>query len=1343
MRISFGQKIGVSFGLTFVVLSVFGLILYANTRRLADTTAQVEQSHRLRVATGEVLGLLRDAESGVRGFALTGDERYLGPYEGGTAQVPQVLAELRRLTADLPDQRRRLDELEPVIVGQLDEGLAVILARREEGLEGAREHLGRGHGERLMDEVRGQVAAMERSADGVLQERKGRAEAAAFRNSATILVGYLLLLAGLVANGRVVLREARRSEKFARRARGTIDALSARLCVLDQSGTILAVNAAWRAFAEASPPVPGNVCEGANYLQVCDSATGPGAEVAAAFASGLRGILKGERDEFVLEYPWHSRHDRRWFIVRATHYVDAGRRYLVVTHVNITARKLAEDALRTAEERLELAVRAGNVGLWDRNIHTTRVYYSATWKGQLGYEDHEIGDGAAEWEGRLHPDDRAMSVSFFRDYIRSPGGDYEAEFRLRHKDGSYRWILSRGSVLRDAEGHPCRLLGVHIDVTQRKNAELALRESEERYRTVATAVPGILFSWGPDGAQRYASPYFYEYTGLPRGAVEDRGWTAALHPEDRELLEQHWLAWDGQPFEAEFRLRGADGIYRWFLGRGVPQRDVYGRVVECFGACIDIDARKRAEGELRKFKIIADNANDMVCIADRAARFHYVNRTFCVQLGYSEDQLLSLGIPDIDPRVDLQNYQAGFDLAQREATPPFETVHRRSDGSTYRVEVSCIGIRLDGQPFAAAFVRSIEARKRAEEALRASEERLRLVIEATNDGIWDWDAASNSTFCSERLYQLIGVERSSAQLTNESLNQLLHPDDRERHAHAFRAHVGAGDPYQIEVRLRRHDGTYGWFLLRGQALRDGDGRPVRMLGSVTDVTERRRAEERIREQAALLDRVSDAIVALDLAGCVTFWNHGAERAYGWSGAEARGQDLARLLFGGDDWALAEAGQGLAERDEWAGELTPVTRAGQRLVVESHWTVVRDEARRHTATLILTIDVTEKKQLEARFLRAQRLESIGVLAGGIAHDINNLLTPILITLQLLAKDRPEGSRAKLLATAEASVRRAADMVRHLLAFAGGTVGELLPLRLQPVIHEVVALLDHTLSKSVAITASVPDDLWVVSGDMTQLSQLLMNLCVNAGDAMPRGGNLRVAAANEGLDGSAARKNPDARAGAYVVVTVTDTGLGMSPEILEKIFDPFFTTKEQGKGTGLGLSTALGIVKGHGGFLNVVSEVGKGTRFAVYLPAVGAAETRPEAAEHRTPEAGHEEVILLVDDEANILLVTRAMLESHGYHVLSASGGAEAVEVFRQHNGEIRAVILDMVMPEMDGPSTLQALRQLDPGVRVIACSGLPPLGRAAPDVRVGARAFLPKPFSREQLLRAVALVLRAK
>jgi two-component system, cell cycle sensor histidine kinase and response regulator CckA len=510
-----------------------------------------------------------------------------------------------------------------------------------------------------------------------------------------------------------------------------------------------------------------------------------------------------------------------------------------------------------------------------------------------------------------------------------------------------------------------------------------------------------------------------------------------------------------------------------------------------------------------------------------------------------------------------------------------------------------------------------------------------------------------------------------------------------------------------------------------------------------EARDRKQAEQQIREQAALLDFTTDAIFVQDLEYNFLFWNKGAERLYGWEAAEAHGKSAAELLYESEETLPQfEAIQTkLVKEGQWQGELQQVTKDGKQITVESRWTLVLDEAGNPKFILSVNTDVTEKKQLEAQFLRTQRLESLGTLASGIAHDFNNILTPILAVAQLLSLKLPnvDENTRQLLKMLEDSSKRGAELVKQILSFSRGTEGSYTIVQMRHLLLDIAQVAQRTFPKSIETQTHIDSDLWTVCGEATHLHQVLMNLCVNARDAMPNGGTLSISAENFWIDDSYARMYVDARVGSYVVITIADTGTGISPKIIDRIFDPFFTTKALGQGTGLGLSTAMGIIKRHGGFVNVYSQVGKGSRFKVYLPSSQVTET--PATTDGDLSYGHGELILVVDDEATICEIAKTTLESHNYKVLTASDGIETLALYAQYKGKIGVVLIDLMMPGMDGSTTILTLQRMNSQVKIIATSGLMSNWTTAQKKSLGIQEFLPKPFTARTLLNTVRDVLQ--
>ncbi len=398
----------------------------------------------------------------------------------------------------------------------------------------------------------------------------------------------------------------------------------------------------------------------------------------------------------------------------------------------------------------------------------------------------------------------------------------------------------------------------------------------------------------------------------------------------------------------------------------------------------------------------------------------------------------------------------------------------------------------------------------------------------------------------------------------------------------------------------------------------------------------------------------------------------------------------------------------------------------------------------THLILLAIeDITEKKRLESQVLRSQRMESIGTLAGGIAHDLNNLLTPMMLSLQMLKEKLKDEQSQRLLTVLEQNSQRGANLIKQVMSFARGIEGERKPLQVAHIITEIEKVAKETFPRDIEIRTDISKDLFAVSGDATQLHQVIMNLCVNSRDAMPYGGVLNITAKNISITEDYKWMDTEAQIGQYVLISVSDTGTGIPSKVLDRIFEPFFTTKEHGKGTGLGLSTSLAIVKSHGGFINVESKVGEGTIFEVYLPAIKSELQNAEELMQLKVPTGHGELILIAEDEASISEITSSALKAYGYRVLTAADGADAVALYVQNKNEIKAILMDMMMPVMDGQTSIRAIRRINSEVKIIVVSGLAEKDKLAKVANDNVNAFLPKPYTAERLLKTIHEVISVK
>jgi PAS domain S-box-containing protein len=502
----------------------------------------------------------------------------------------------------------------------------------------------------------------------------------------------------------------------------------------------------------------------------------------------------------------------------------------------------------------------------------------------------------------------------------------------------------------------------------------------------------------------------------------------------------------------------------------------------------------------------------------------------------------------------------------------------------------------------------IKERQQAEAAVQESERRLSTLIDNLPGYVYRVANDRNYTpeLISQGVFAITEYKQEEYLVARTiSCGQDIHPDDANWVWDKIQQAIATRQPYECEYRIITKSGTQKWVWERGQGTYTEDGELVFLEGFVTDISDRKSAEQKIREQAALLDIASDAILVRDLEDRILFWNSGAERLYGWTAAETLGRRASEFLCQLIDTQIQAAIKIVMEVGSWQGELQKLTKSGQEAIVSSRMTLVRNEAGQAKSILTVDTDITEKKQLEAQFYRAQRLESLGALAGGIAHDMNNILTPIIGFAQLLPLQLPnlDAQNRQMLEIITDNAKRGAELVKQILLFAQGEPEKRVVLQLKNLLKEIEHIVKETFPNSIKIiSVQRASELWTISADPTQIYQVLINLCLNARDAMPDGGILTIAADNQFFDRDYVRKNWEAKVGKYVVITVSDTGCGVPKEIRERIFEPFFTTKGASKGTGLGLSTAIGIVKNHDGFVNVKSEIGKGSQFQVCLPAI---------------------------------------------------------------------------------------------------------------------------------------------
>jgi len=680
---------------------------------------------------------------------------------------------------------------------------------------------------------------------------------------------------------------------------------------------------------------------------------------------------------------------------------------------------------------------------------------------------------------------------------------------------------------------------------------------------------------------------------------------------------------------------------------------------------------------------------------------------------------------------------------------------------TTRAQTEFAGTGGDRRPMrTVGAVADITDRKLAEEALAVSTKQIQHLLGAADCLLWqsrvtyhgtdvyDWDLYIPRSSLYRRLF---GKDPGNPPALR--WEELAVPECGVMHVVYQQALISGAPGYEQEFHTAI-DGRTIWLREQVSITRETETSWI-LVGVITDITERKGAEATLRESearlAGIIDSAMDAVVTVDDRGLVVVFNHAAERIFRCTAGEAIGRSVERFIPESVLAAHVERTHLTGEKPgrEVAGAVSGfgLRAGGEAFPCEASVSDIEVKGRRFF-TVILR-DVTERiraeaerKTLQEQVLRSQRLESVGRLAGGIAHDLNNILAPIVLGAPILREAMQDPDARETLNAMEISANRGAKIIAQLLTFSRGGGGERAPVQLPLIIRDMVAIIRETFPKNIVVNTEFSREVWTVHGDATQLHQVLMNLCVNARDAMPSGGMLTLELSNLALAPAAAGKISGLQPGPHVLLSVTDTGTGIAPEVIDKIYDPFFTTKEVGKGTGLGLSTVLGIVQGHGGVVQAVSHLGDGARFNVYLPAANPVPISVAVAGPSPQARGNGELILLVDDEPAIRAVTRRLLERYGYRVVEAANGRDGLDCYARNRSEVAAVITDLIMPELDGLSFIQQLRKTDSALPVIAASGH--LGGVDTDALNAAnvQAVLAKPFDSLQLLNQLDRLLHA-
>ncbi len=919
---------------------------------------------------------------------------------------------------------------------------------------------------------------------------------------------------------------------------------------------------------------------------------------------------------------------------------------------DLTAVKVAEQELRGVRQRLERALRASRTCTWENDVAAGITILDGGWAEMIGLAPAETRATARELLAGAHPDDRASLFAELRRTILGGGDDYHVEHRAMTAAGGWIWVSAQGRVVeRDENGRARRIVGTSTDVTARRRAEDELRElnanlehlvlertaevkaSERLFRDLVETINHGYFVADHRGLFRYCNPAILAVYGTGADKLPGTSTFRLIVEEDRPRVVSSYRRWVSEGIQQatiDFRMKTGSGAVIWVEQSTAIIRGADGAVTEFRNSVRDVSERKAAEALLRqsdeRFRAVFERSPLVIgLLTVPEGRFVEINEAGVAAFGYTREEGLGRTSTELGLWADpAQRDRYLAELKSKGYVTGFEARMRRKNGEVFTVLYSGSLIQISGQTFSLNSLQDISAQ-------RASEQRLTHALDATSDGVWDWNVTTGEVYLSPQWQRLLGFEPGEVAAREDSFFPLVHPDDLDGVRAAIKDHMeGRSVVKENEVRIRTKTGDYRWFLDRGKIVtRDAAGAPLRMVGTITDITERKRL------------------------------------------------------------------------------------------------------------------AAEQAQLQERVFQNQKYEALGTLAGGVAHDFNNILMAV-INFTVLAKDECPPSHPQIrgfLGEALKGSERAKQLVKQILLVSRSQDAEREPHSVQRVVQEALSLLRSTLPAAIRIDTDLDDEAPAVMANATQIHQVMMNLGINAGHAMrARGGVLTVRLSRRWLDRAEVAALPELKPGLHVSLEVTDTGTGMDAAVIPRIFEPFFTTKGVGEGSGLGLAVVRSVVRGHGGAIAVRSQVDRGTTFEVLLPAGTAAapvETRVLA---RPPVLGRGQRILLVDDEPMVGRSMRLMLERLGYVVASSLHPDGALDLFRASPDTFDAVITDFQMPGMNGVELMRRIRQSRPEIPVFMTSGF--AGKMTPEMmrEAGVTDFLPKPVEMALLTDLLARAL---
>ena len=1055
---------------------------------------------------------------------------------------------------------------------------------------------------------------------------------------------------------------------------------------------------------------------------------------------------------------------------------------------DVTERRRAEQALRESEERFRLMADAAPVMIWTDDAAGMTTYFNKPWLDFTGRAlSQELGLGSRD---SIHPDDLPGFIEVY-EAARAAKRPFQTEYRLRRHDGAYRWVLEaampRSTASVDFEG----FIGSVIDITERRQAEDVVRESEERFRFMADAAPVMIWLDDENALCTYFSKPWLDFRGRPLEKELGLGWCEGVHPKDLARIRGIESAARvlREPFHMEYRLQRHDGEFRWIFDTGHPRFTPGGVFAGYIGSSMDITDRRRAEealvdGEAR-YRTLVEHAPEAIVVFDvDTGRFVDVNENAVKLYGLPREALLQTGPAELSPptQPDGTGSAEATMVRIREAldggTPVFEWMHRNAAGRDVACEVRLVRLPSSSRRLVRGSVADISERKDSERVRSAlysiatttsTAEDLDEFYAAIHGVVGELMYARNFyvalhnpatqtlsfPYCVDEVDPPPGTRPLRKGLTEHVLHTgepLLMPDEDfpALLATGEVESVGAPSVDWLGVPLKARGRTFGVLVVQSYDPRFRYGsteKEVLMFVSqqIAAAIERKRALDSLRESEEryrlLFERNLAGVYRVTLTGRILECNDALAHMYGYRSREELANCNVADLHP-DEALRQEFREALFE----FRTLANYERRGRRKDGSPVWTLenaalIADETAGEVIIEGTVTDMTERKLLEEQLRQSQKMEAIGQLAGGIAHDFNNLLTTVLgysnMALNRLSPNEPVREEIEEIQKAG---ERAANLTRQLLTFSRKQLFEPRILDVNALIADWTRMLGRMIGEHIRLDMQLEPSLGSIRADPGQFEQVLVNLVVNARDAMPDGGTLTIRTQNVDVDLSSTRSHYGAPPGTWIVLAVVDTGVGIDAETQKRIFEPFFTTKEKPHGTGLGLATVYGIVTQSGGQVFVDSEPGHGATFSIYLPRHTGEARRESAAVYAARPARGSETILLVEDEAPVRDLTRRCLEQRGYSVLQAASAEEALDVVSEHGGKVDLLLTDVVMPGASGPDLARRMTAERPDLHVLFVSGYPDDSPGSPGMLAPGAAFLQKPFTADTLARKVRDVL---